>query len=395
MNVHRLKRGFCLFYCVILFHFLLSCENGTEKPEVMVSAVTPEAAGIGSEIKIKGSGFGHNISDVKVFFNQKLAEVLSVEDTLIVTQVPPAATTGTILINVGADAEEWSGVFNVLNGRWTRLTDMPGIGRAYPSAFALNGKGYMTGGADNGNNFNELYEYDPSAKSWTEKARFPGSSRHKACVFTIGDKAYVGMGSTVDTDSLEQIAFYQYDPAVDQWTKKANFPGGALRFGVWFSINGKGYAGLGRHLEQKIDFFQYDPESDTWTKLNSDIEFEGDASLGFVIDDIYYGGAGAMNEREWWKYDPQTDHWTRLKDVPFTSRPFETGFSVGSHGYVSRGTTDVWEYDASNDSWVQKTSDPGRQITFAASSFSIGNKAYVGGGLDFLFTNKFFEFDPQ
>jgi N-acetylneuraminic acid mutarotase len=373
--------------------YFCSCTEPVEK-KITVTAVNPTAGGIGAEIRIIGSGFGSDISDVQVFFNENAAETLGVADTMIVTRVPDGATTGNILVNVGEAAAEWSEVFNVLNGRWTRLADMPGLGRAYVIAFALGGKGYVTGGTDNGSSFNELYQYDPATDQWTQKASLPGAGRYKASVFTIDDKAYVGLGSINDVDSLESISLYEYDAAQDKWTKKANFPGGRSTFGVGFSIDGKGYAGLGGYLGNDAGFYQYDPQTDTWTELNPSA-FYAYAGLGFAVDGAYYGGCSIGGPEQWWKYDPGVDEWTRLNDVPFGPRMFETAFSIGNKGYVSSGTTNVWEYDASNDTWTQKTSERDAQITFGSSSFSIDGKAYVGGGTGGNFTTKFFEFDPQ
>jgi N-acetylneuraminic acid mutarotase len=371
-----------------------SCEDEQEK-EIIITEVTPAAGGIGALVTIKGSGFGISLSDVQVFFNEKLAETIEVSDTMIVTRIPEAATTGTLLVNVGTAAEEWTEIFNVLNGHWTRVKDMPGPGRGYMAAFSLGGKGYITGGTDNGSHFKELYEYDPATDQWTEKAPFPGAARYKPVFFTIGDKAYVGLGSVMQGDSLEAIEMYAYDAQTDTWTKKANFPGGQSGWGLGFSIGGKGYAGKGSYLETESDFYQYDPETDTWTKLNFAPEFNASASLGFVANGFYYGGCGLASPEQWWKYNPETDQWTRLNDVPFIPKTWETAFSIDDKGYVSSGTTDIWEYDAANDSWTQKTSDPAAQITRGATSFSIGGKAYVGGGVDDFFTTKFFEFDPQ
>jgi hypothetical protein len=39
--------------------------------------------------------------------------------------------------------------------------------------------------------------------------------------------------------------FWQYDPAVDKWTRKGNFPGGIRVLAAGFSGTSQGYLGFG------------------------------------------------------------------------------------------------------------------------------------------------------
>ena len=84
----------------------------------------------------------------------------------------------------------------------------------------------------------DLWEFDPSNNSWTQKANIGTGIDHPA-VFCIGTKAYIGTGETpVFTDSL-----WEYDSGNNNWTPKTNFPAGARVGAVGFSIFGKGYLG--------------------------------------------------------------------------------------------------------------------------------------------------------
>ena len=87
--------------------------------------------------------------------------------------------------------------------------------------------------------------------------------------------------------------------------------------------------------------------------------------------------------------------WVQKANVPPSARNEATGFSIGTKGYVTLGSTtglalDIWEYDPSLDSWTQGAvfTGPGRN---SPVSFSIGNKGYVGTGGNY---NDFWEYDP-
>jgi N-acetylneuraminic acid mutarotase len=100
--------------------------------------------------------------------------------------------------------------------------------------------------------------------------------------------------------------------------------------------------------------------------------------------------------------------WTRMSDFPGTPRASATAFSMGQKAYVCFGRSDsyntgllndVWEYDASNDSWTRKSDFPGRARVRAVAGV-INGKAYVGLGAKgaYASTNVFkdwWEYDPS
>jgi N-acetylneuraminic acid mutarotase len=80
------------------------------------------------------------------------------------------------------------------------------------------------------------------------------------------------------------------------------------------------------------------------------------------------------------------------------------GFSIGNKGYVGTGerysqvlscTTDFWEWDQTNDIW-KKVADFGGQIRMGAIGFSIGQKGYLGLGINLgTIYNDFWEYTPS
>ena len=67
-----------------------------------------------------------------------------------------------------------------------------------------------------------------------EKLILEEEVRRHAVGFSIGNKGYVGTG--YDNNINYHNDFWEYDPATDTWTQKANFGGGARYGAVGFSI---------------------------------------------------------------------------------------------------------------------------------------------------------------
>ena len=88
----------------------------------------------------------------------------------------------------------------------------------------------------------------------------------------------------------------------------------------------------------------------------------------------------------------QTGVWTQKADFAGGGRNGAVGFSIGNRGYIGTGVdnaggvrNDFWEYDPVSNIWTQKANFAGGVRTYAVG-FSIGNKGYIGTGYeeDFL-----------
>lgn len=198
---------------------------------------------------------------------------------------------------------------------------------------------------------------DTTLGNWTKTSPFKGRPRSGAIVFTIGSKAFVGLGYDGD-DYLSD--FYVMDVNGGFWEAKTNFPGLARERAVAFSLNGKGYVGLGYNRDE-------------------DVEELGD----------------------FWEYNPETNAWTQLNNFGGTARYSTIGFSIGSKGYVGTGydgdgyNSDFWEYDPAIDSWREIQSYPGEKIEGGVAML-INGKAYICGGRNNgLFNTDFWELDPS
>ena len=78
--------------------------------------------------------------------------------------------------------------------------------------------------------------------TWTQKTDLGGSGRYSSAGFSIGSKGYIGTGYTFDSvgHNIKLKDFWEYDPASDTWTQKADLGGAARGEAKGISIGGKG-----------------------------------------------------------------------------------------------------------------------------------------------------------
>lgn len=179
---------------------------------------------------------------------------------------------------------------------WSPITSFLGSARYTATSFELAGKGYI--GLGYAPCKNDFWSYDPITDSWAQVASFPGNSRQGASVFTIGMKAYVGLGAC--TGSLFND-FASYDPINNTWLPIASFPGGARNGAYSFSIDHYGFVGLGfdyastgNPFDFFSDFWMYDQVADSWSLVP--VNFPGKArvqGMYFTLNNKGYLGLGS------------------------------------------------------------------------------------------------------
>src|SRR5688572_10242976 len=142
-------------------------------------------------------------------------------------------------------------------------------------------------------------------KQWSQLAVFPGVGRRFATNFVVGNKFYVGLGSGIKNNNEQNLQdLYEYDPVIGTWNQKTDFPGGPTEFSIGFSINGKGYVGLGGNVSCSVngctgtnfkDLWEYNQGGDSWTKIASFDFLETNETAGtkvFVIGNNAYFFSG-------------------------------------------------------------------------------------------------------
>jgi N-acetylneuraminic acid mutarotase len=301
----------------------------------------------------------------------------------------------------------FSGILRSQNS-WTRKADLGCGPRSLSVGFSIGSKGYFGTGSGNASVgvSDEVWEYDPVANTWTKKANYGGGKVWGAVGFSIGGKGYIGTGK--DSAGNLRNDFWEYDPVSDTWTRKADFPGTPRHDALGFSIGTKGYLGTGGGdmppSTSTKDFWEYDPTTNTWTKK---ADFGGglrDEAIGFSIGNKGYAGMGlgSSRQKDFWEYDPSLNQWTQKSDFGGGVRVATlASFAISSLGYVGTGSNgscqkDFWQYNPADDSWIQKI-DFGGVARTEAVGFSIGNKGYIGSGLDsnIVPQKDFWEFIPD
>jgi N-acetylneuraminic acid mutarotase len=249
-------------------------------------------------------------------------------------------------------------------GNWVRSADLEGVARSGAAGFSINNKAYMGTGVDGENNrLKDFWSYDPVKNTWTSLAEFPGAARANGSGFTAGSKGYIGLGSANSSITSRLKDFYEYDPVANKWTVVADeFPGSARHSAVSFSIGDKGYVGTGYDGNYLNDIYAFSATTKKWTKAASYSGPKRRDAIAMVINNIAYVGCGNNNttkQFDWWAYDPSADQWNQKLD--FTSdqragiaRNYAVTFVVGGKGYLGfgDGNTHLWSYDPQTDLWT-------------------------------------------
>ncbi|MCH1910579.1 galactose oxidase [Leptospira noguchii] len=281
----------------------------------------------------------------------------------------------------------WDGV------GWGIKKDFTGYGRNGAVTFTINGKGYLAGGVSYYGFQNDLWEYDPTTDSWTQKVSIPVPLGYRhASGFALNGKGYYGLG--IDNNSTLYKNWREYNPITNQWVSKLNFPGSA-RFGaVSFTIGSKGYLGTGATTDYsdgnnvKSDFWEYNPTTDSWRKVAGlPTTKRRTYATSFVIGTTGYVGGGSPDEvknaslQDFWKYQPvegKPGTWTQISSLP-AQRTDMLGFSLWGVGIAGGGSeVQLWSYHPRTDSWQREVNlpyFPYDSLTFR-SVFTIGDYAY-------------------
>jgi N-acetylneuraminic acid mutarotase len=262
--------------------------------------------------------------------------------------------------------------YDPTNDVWKRMADLPTTakGRENAVGFAVNGRGYICGGSFEdfyGKNYfpTNTWEFNPSTNLWYQRANFPrAGGMWMGIGFTIDSVGYAGLGwagfTTLDNPSGEMNDFYKFDPKQNKWTKLNDFPGSPRSDAVGFSMNGKGYVGLGDIINDNYtmtyfqDFWEYDPIKDDWTRL-PDFPGEGRSSaIGYGINGYCYVGLGNIND--FYKYNVTKKQWISLNYLSGAVRGWPISFCIDSSIFYGCGDlgsyteSDLWEYTTASSS---------------------------------------------
>ena len=293
-----------------------------------------------------------------------------------------------------------------MSQNWVQRADIPN-NTPRCTGMSSKGKGYFVFGQINqGQNTNALYEYDPILNSWTSKANFPGPGRSNGFSFSIGDRVFAGGGYNGTSTFFD---FAEYIPDSNIWVTKANFPGSGTRGSKGASLKGKGYVVGGTYNRSRpysSQMWEYDPTTDVWSQKANLPSGATSGPVLFNSDSLLYlthGHNGLSMHSNLWAYNPDSNNWVQKTSCPGPARLNGTSFEVngkiiigGGHQLVTTNVLgDYYEYDPVLDIWDTLPLFSGQRRSSAAD-FTIGNVGYIAGGFDSIVSdiNTFWSFKP-
>jgi len=287
---------------------------------------------------------------------------------------------------------------------FSKITSLPGNGRASAVSFVIEGKGYVALGRNaNGVALNDCWQYDPGSDTWTQKASLPDSSRVKAVAAVVNGKAYVGLGcyfgwyNNMDNSFVMLTDFWMYDPKTDNWTKKASLPSLATDACISYVIGNDIYIG-GGYNERGFpnEVWKYNTITDKWVQMNRLPSYYRGVSVACGDSLHVFFGTGFRNNNskspnDWWEYNANSDTWIQKESMPDKGRGSAVAFTINNRYFVSTGRhyggtltggflySDILEYDVIRNCWYHRGDIPngGREN---AISFTINGVGYIGLG---------------
>jgi Uncharacterized protein conserved in bacteria len=253
---------------------------------------------------------------------------------------------------------------------------------------------------------------DDLVGNWVKVSPFGGYARSEAVVFTIGDKAYVGLGTSQTTLFSN---FYAYDIDNDYWTSIPDFPGTPRNGAVAFTLKNKGYVGTGYDEQNYLnDMWQYDPANNAWYPVKPFMGSGRWGAVAFTIGDKAYVGTGYDGNYlgDFYEFDANDSTWSQRASLKGDKRRWATAFVLNGQGYVCSGENngsslnDLVAFDNSTTSgtWTTK-----RKLTnvsdesydddydgiarFGAVSFVMNDKAYITTGESGGLNTRTWEYD--
>lgn len=289
--------------------------------------------------------------------------------------------------------------FSSFSAGWVQQADFGGTARHRTPMITIGNKIYTGLGHYNGAGtnvlFNDWWQYDPASNTWSQKADYGGGICYHATGFTIGNFGYVGTGRVSAGGNTLVKSFYKYDPATNSWTQITDFPGAARRGAVSFVVGNYGYVGTGETNVSPYevnDFYRYDPSTNSWSPIPNLPASGRSSAVAFSIGDYGYVGTGNTTSgasNDFWRYSPSTNSWTAMANVGPTPRQEATGFSLNGLGYI--GTGDNFSSGTNyGDMWeFDPTSGVWTQIEdfYGSARRYLGSTSFNGKGYAGLGTN--------
>jgi len=303
---------------------------------------------------------------------------------------------------------------------WTQLSPLPdGVQHLGSAYFIIDSNFYVAGGQEGGgnNSINSVWRYHIPSDTWFRMNNLSWGSSICAASFVLGGKGYfLTSRDSVNSGDCDTL-FWEYNPQMDSWIKKANFPDNPRQASSYFNFNNIGYVAqtAGCNAEDS-HLWKYDPAINKWTQLNSlpnSILVGGStAVIGLSSSAYLFGGFDIGNNfsQDIWEYNIILNQWTNAGVIPGLNRSYSIFWQfdsviIGGGGEVSDNNSilnlgsDFYSYNIYTNSWTPVIFKNSFDSTAAGATFVYNQKAYYFGGfrslVPFSFSNRMWSFDAS
>ncbi|MBL7965854.1 MAG: galactose oxidase [Prolixibacteraceae bacterium] len=269
-------------------------------------------------------GLGYNDDDDDEYLNDFWVYSISTDSWDKVADFPGAGRTAAVSFTINGKGYVGTGFdgnnklsdiweYDPTKNKWTQKDNFLGGARYKAVAFALNNYGYIgTGYGDDSTDKIDFYRFDPTAAAgsqWVKVQSIGGSKRRGATAFTYNGKAYVCTGIN---NGVTLTDMWEYDPSANTWTKKVDLDDDddwaiVRQNASSFVLDGKAYVFLGEKSGTLSDVWEYDFSADTWTVKT---DFEGAArvnAVSFTVGSkaiLTTGQSGSYYLDDVWEFRP-------------------------------------------------------------------------------------------
>lgn len=249
---------------------------------------------------------------------------------------------------------------------------------------------------------NSLYEFNTISLTWTKKQAFPGNYRYYGTSFTFNGKVYYGFGEgyypapSCCNNGQYFNDLWQYDPATDTWTFLQNAPFEPRSRIIQFIIGNTAYLGFGwvslPSVKSFDDLWSYNIETSTWKQINVPVTINSNyvsSATSFSVNSRgYIVGLSSGSNTSWrsvWEFDPAIPSWTQKADYPDDIYG-ENATTMGNHGLITKSAINsiqsrIYEYDPLKDRWIKRQSMSGTTAPVQFSCFVNGGLYYSSGNI--------------
>ncbi|ALO13948.1 N-acetylneuraminate epimerase precursor [Salinivirga cyanobacteriivorans] len=216
--------------------------------------------------------------------------------------------------------------YDPVNQTWTTVESFGGVPTSLAVSFVIDNKAYVGTGTKmieenvTYENTKDFWEYDPETNTWSQISTFEAGVRQNAAAFAIDGKGYVTGGVHYDDGTVTYSDVQEYDPATDTWVERIYADGLNLSFNgaEAFNFNGKGYICYGNNEE----IVSYDPVSNNVENLGNMLNLDDnrDHPVAFVLNGTPYFGLGSYGFFE-------NTYMDDILEIPFPTNPTDINLS--------------------------------------------------------------------